>query len=297
VWYNGGEGKVSKKRFKYSDFCQSCRRALNTDEKIVYVEESANRYFCSEKCIRTYYDPMAEYYRQQMMGIRDPHDISEADFGDYESYAPLCLSNPDEEWVDTTEFGETITFFLSNFTNEGGKFTYVVACFCLEDEPTYILLSFPTRDKKLAEEFRRGEKVERKEEDDDVGEPEVSPVLAEDFLARQGNAIEEEMLRHREPDDIPQKEFEEYVHLVDQTIENPDEVWELQDEGDNPILTLISQHEENLHYVVICTFESNEGQESWRVIYSFPTRDPALVQRYRRGMLREGVAGKGSFLH
>lgn len=289
---------MSKKRFKYSDFCQGCRSPLNSDEKIVYVEESANRYFCSEKCIRAYYDPMSEHYRKQMLDIRDPHDISEADFAEYESYAPLCLSNPDEEWVDTTEFGETITYFLSNFTNEGGKFTYIVACFCLEDEPTYILLSFPTRDKKLAEEFRRGEKIERKDDDEEPGEPEISsPVLTEDFLARQGNAIEEEMLRHRDPTDVPKEEFEEYVHLVDQTIENPDEVWELQDEGDNPILTLISQHEESLHYVVICTFDATQTQESWRVIYSFPTRDPALVQRYRRGMLREGVAGKGSFLH
>jgi len=166
-----------------------------------------------------------------------------------------------------------------------------------EDEPTYIILSFPTRDKKLAEEFRRGQKLERKDDDDEAAEPEVSSVLADDFLSRQGNAIEEEMLRHRDATDIPQKEFEEYVHLVDQTIENPDEVWELQDEGDNPILTLIGQHDENLHYVVICTIDQNQGQESWRVIYSFPTRDVSLVQRYRRGVLREGVAGKGSFLH
>jgi hypothetical protein len=266
------------------------------DEKIVYVEQSANRYFCSEKCIRSYYDPVAEYYRREMMEIRDPHDISEADFSELESYAPLCLSNPDEIWVDSTEFGETITFFLANFTNEGGKFTYIVACFCLDEEPTYILLSFPTRDKKLIEEFRRGEKVERTE-GEEAAEPEVSPVLTEDFLARQGNAIEEEMLRHRNATDIPAKDFEDFVHLVDQTIENPDEVWELQDEGDNPQLTLITQHEENLHYVVICTFDSSQGQESWRVIYSFPSRDPALVQRYRRGLLREGTAGKGSFLH
>ncbi len=288
---------MSKKRFKYSDFCQSCRQPLSSEEKIVYVEESADRYFCSEKCIRSYYDPMAEHYRKAMIEIRDPHDISEADFAELESYAPLCLSNPDEIWLDSTEFGETITYFLANFTNEGGKFTYVVACFCLEDEPTYILLSFPTRDKKLIEEFRRGEKIERTEDDEETSEPEVSPVLAEDFLARQGNAIEEEMLRHRDATDVPQKEFDEHVHLVDQTIESPDEVWELQDEGDNPQLTLISQHEENLHYVVICTFDATQGQKSWRVIYCFPTRDPALVQRYRRGLLRDGVAGRGSFLH
>lgn len=288
---------MNKKRFKYSDFCQGCRRPLGADEKIVYVEESSSRFFCSEKCIRSYYDPMAEHYRKEMLEIRDPHDISEADFGDFESYAPLCLSNPDEIWVDNTEFGEAITYFLANFTNEGGKFTYIVMCFCLEAEPTYILLSFPTRDKKLVEEFRRGEKMELKEDDTETAEPGASPVLEEEFLAHQGGAIEEEMLRHRSKGDIPADEFDEYTHCVDQTIENPDEVWELQDEGDNPLLTLISQPEENLHYVVICTYDASQGQDSWRVIYSFPTRDPMLVQRYRRGVLREGGAGKAAFLH
>lgn len=290
---------MGKKRFKYSDFCQSCRKPLGADDKIVYVEEATNRFFCSEKCIRTYYDPMSEYYRQQMLGIRDPHDIPEGDFDEYESYAPLCLSDPDEIWVEETENGETVTTFLSNFTNEGGKFTYVVMCFCLEMEPTYILLSFPTRDKKLVEEFRRGEKIEITEDSDEVtAEPEVSPVLNEDFMAKQGNAIEEEMLRYRSPSDIPQKEFEEHAHFLDQTIENPDEVWELQDDGGNTLLTLISQQEENLYYMVICTYDQRmESQESWRVIYHFPTNDPAMVQRYRRGVMREGGDAKASFLH
>jgi hypothetical protein len=293
---------MSKKRFKYSDFCQSCRRALGTDEKIVYVEEGSSRFFCSEKCIRSYYDPMAEFYRQEMQGIRDPHDIPEADFSEYESYAPLCLSNPDEVWMDQSENGENVYYYLANFTNEGGKFSYVVMCFCMEMEPTYILLSFPTRDKKLVEEFRRGEKLELADpvEESAAAEPEVSPHLNEDFLAKQGNAIEEEMLRHRGPKDIPKAEFDDYAHLMEQTIENPDEVWELQDAGDaNTLLTLISQQEENLHYVVICTYDQKqENQESWRVIYNFPTNDPSLVQRYRRGVLREGGDGaSASFLH
>ncbi len=290
---------MSKKRFKYSDFCQSCRCPLGAEEKVVYVEENTNRFFCSEKCIRTYYDPMAEHYRREMMNFRDPHDIPEADFNEYESYAPLCLSHPDELWEDVMENGEKVSYFLSNFTNEGGKFTYIVMCFCLGQEPTYILLSFPTRDKKLVEDFRRGQKMEMQEEaEEPSGEAGVSAVLTDDFLARQGDAIEEEMLRHRNAKDISPESFEEYTHLLDQTIENPDEVWELQDEGDNTLLTLISQAEENVSYVVICTYDNNEDQrESWRVIYNFPTNDPSLVQRYRRGQLREGGDGKANFLH
>lgn len=289
---------MGKKRFKYSDFCQNCRTALGADEKVVYVEENSNRFFCSEKCIRAYYDPLADFYKKQMLGIRDPHDIAEGDFDEYESYAPLCLANPDEIWAEETENGESVTYFLANFTNEGGKFTYVVMCFCLELEPTYIILSFPTRDKRLVEEFRRGQQVEIAKEGEEPTEPDVSSALNDDFLARQGQAIEEDMLRHRRANDIPKSEFDDYAHLLDQTIENPDEVWELQDEGDNTLLTLLHSQDENLHYVVICNCErSAEGHENWRVIYSFPTNDAALVQHYRRGQPREGIDAKAAFLH
>ena len=290
---------MSKKRFKFSDFCQSCRIPLGPEEKIVYVEGGTNRFFCSEKCIRSYYDPMSDFYRKHMLEIRDPHDIPELDFAKYESYAPLCLSNPDEIRMDKTENGEQVHIFLSTFTNEGGKFTYIVVCFCLDLEPTYVLLSFPTRDKKLLEEFKRGEKLEVTEASEESSvEPDVSPHITEDLLAKQGNAIEEEMLRHRSTTDVPKDDFEEHSHLLEQTIEEPDEVWELQDEGETTLLTLISQPEENLHYVVICSYDqAQENHEAWRVIYHFPTNDLALLQRYRRGVLREGSDGNKNFLH
>ena len=234
-----------------------------------------------------------------MLEIRDPHDIPELDFAKYESYAPLCLSNPDEIRMDKTENGEQVHIFLSTFTNEGGKFTYIVVCFCLDLEPTYVLLSFPTRDKKLLEEFKRGEKLEVTEASEESSvEPDVSPHITEDLLAKQGNAIEEEMLRHRSTTDVPKDDFEEHSHLLEQTIEEPDEVWELQDEGETTLLTLISQPEENLHYVVICSYDqAQENHEAWRVIYHFPTNDLALLQRYRRGVLREGSDGNKNFLH
>lgn len=293
---------MTKKRFKYAEFCHKCRKVMGSDDQIVYVEEGANRFFCSEKCIRDYYDPMADYYKGQHVASRDPHDIPEADFTKYESYAPLCLSNPDEVWREETDNGENFYYFIANFTDEGGRFSYVVMCFCLELEPTYLLLSLPTRDRKMVEAFRRGKQLEINSQEKEVAsaqEKDMSEALKETFLSKQGNAIEEEMLRYRSKTDIPPGDFDDYTHLLEETIENPDEVWELQDEKNNTLLTLINQQDEQLHYVVICTQDqgSGEGQESWRVIYSFPTNDPALVQRYRRGALREGAAGTASFLH
>ncbi len=292
---------MAKKQFTYVDFCQNCRKVMQGDDKIVYVEEGSNRFFCSEKCIREYYDPVSEHYRAALAELRDPHDIADTDFPKYESYGPLCLSNPDEIWVDTSEHGETFFYFIGNYSNESGKFAYVVMCFCLELEPTYILMAFPTRDKKLLAGFRRGKKIDPEEVEMEAAEQEIPTQIQEDLLANQGKALEEEMLRHRQKDDVPASEFDDYSHLLEQTIEAPDEVWELQDEKESPILTLISQPEESLYYVVICTFEPGaigEGaQESWRVIFNFPTKDQSLVQRYRRGVIREGNDGTTKFLH
>lgn len=294
---------MNKKRFKYTEFCHKCRKVMGADDQIVYVEEGANRFFCSEKCIRDYYDPMADFYKEAHISSRDPHDIPEADFTKYESYAPLCLSNPDEVWMEENDNGENYYYFISNFTDQGGRFSYIVMCFCLELEPTYLLLSFPTRDRKMVEAFRRGKQQEFDKDEKEAATPaeEMNEALKESFLSKQGNAIQEEMLRYRAKTDIPQAEFEEYSHLLEETIENPDEVWELQDEKENTLLTLIRAQDDQLHYVVICALDAAataENQENWRVIYSFPTNDPALVQRYRRGALREGTAGSGaSFLH
>lgn len=294
---------MAKKQFAYVDFCQSCRAIMSGDDKIMYVEEGSNRFFCSEKCIRDYYDPLSEYYREEIAKLRNNHDIPDSEFSKYESYGPLCLSNPDEIWVEITEHAENFYYFIGNYTNEGGKFYYLVMCFCLELEPTYIITGFPTRDKKLVDGFRRGKKIDLSEEElTEVSEAEIanSP-MQEDILANQGKALEEEMLRHRKSDDLPLSSFDEYAHYLEQTIENPDEIWELQDEKESPILTLISQPEEGLSYVVICTFEAGtpgEAQQSWRVIFNFPTNDPSLVQRYRRGALREGNdSGTTKFLH
>ncbi len=278
---------MAKKQWKYVDFCQRCRVPLGPDDKVMYVEEGTNRFFCSEKCIREYYDPASEFYRKELAELRDPHDIPDAEFQKYESYAPLCLSNPDEVWFEETEHGDGFYFFIGNYTNEGGRFSYVVMCFCLELEPTYIIMAFPTRDKKLVEVFRRGEQVDMAAEEE-ASEP-VTTAAKETLLENQGKALEEEMLRWRSKDDISPDEFEEYSHYLEQTIEGPDEVWELQDEKESAILTLIGSPEDGLTYIVICTLDGGmEGQESWRVLYNFPTRDPALVQRYRRGVLREG---------
>jgi hypothetical protein len=288
---------MGKKRFKYTEFCQSCRKHMGSDEQIVYVEENSNRFFCSEKCIRDYYDPIAEFYKKAHFIMRDAHDIPESDFAKYESYAPLALNSPDEVWCDANEQGETHYFFHKNFMDEGGAFSYVIMCFCLELEPTYMILAFPTRDRKLSDEYRRGKKLDMSPLNEEVEsvQPEARGALEEELLSNQSNAVEEEMLRWRSKDDISVDEFDDYAHLLDESIESPNEVWELQDAQGATLLSMITQHDDGVTYIVICrNDQKSEAQESWQVLYSFPTKDAKLVERYRRGNLREGHNPSGT---
>lgn len=285
---------MKRKTLKYGYFCQCCRKELELDDQVFFVENTTGSYFCSEDCIQDYYGPVAGHYYQQHVGMRDPHDIPEADFDRYEKYATLCLEKPKEVWVDEGENGEQYYFYLSDFSDAGGVFTYVVMCFCLEQEPTFVLLAFPTRDKALANCYRKGRKIDLRLEEVDPKQPVEQGVdgVPGISLDERGIALMEEMLKNRSRSDIKPRDFDEHSFLLDETIENPDEAWEMDAVNENDaLLTLISQHDESLHYIVICARERGEAADSaWRVLYHFPTGDPGLVQRYRRGLPREGAA-------
>lgn len=286
--------------FHYGHFCHACRKNIALNDQVFFVEEGSGRYFCNQECIQRYYEPVAEFYYKQHLAMRDIHDIPESDFSKYEKYISLCIDKPEEVWLDRGEEGEEHYYFIANFSNEGGKFTYVIMSFCLEKEPTYILLSFPTRDAKLVEEFRRGSKLDFREKEIDTkdGNLKKHAFYVPAVFDNRSKALEEEMLRYRKKNDIKVWDFEDHSFLLNETIENPDEAWELDSENESMMLTLISQHSEALHYVVICGLNKNEEENitTWCVLYHFPTDDTSLVEKYRRGVMRRGV-GSLRFIH
>jgi hypothetical protein len=292
---------MRKKTFNYGHFCENCRKELELDDQVFFVEDATGDYFCSEECIQEYYGPVSAHYFQQNLSMRDPHDIPSTEFEKYEKYTSLCLEKPKEVWADDGEGGERYYFYISEFSDVGGTFHYIVMCYCLENEPTFVLLAFPTRDKALANAYRKGKKIDLRFEAVE-SKPPVEQASAGGIqgasLDERGIALKEEMLKNRIKSDIKPDEFEEHSFLLEETIENPDEAWEM-DSGDerDSLLMLITQHDEKLHYIVICARDQNkENQATWRVLYHFPTGDPGLVQRYRRGNQREGI-GNYSIVH
>ena len=276
---------MGKENFQYGYFCSSCRKKLDLNKNIFFVESGRANYFCKELCVEQYYSPIASHYYEEHLRLRNALDIPHEYFESYAKYISLTIKNPDELWMDRSPFGEEYFFFIGNFSNEGGPFSYVAVSFCIKKEPTFILLSFPTRDKKLLDIYRRGKEIgsESAEISMPVEDGLNVPLEKNNFLDDRSFAIRKEMLELRKKSDIDHSKFEEHSYLLDETIKNPDEAWEFI-EGEKMQLTLITQHEESLHYVVVCALENNYSSHiPWKVLYHFPTEDPKLVDRYRRG--------------
>ena len=130
-----------------------------------------------------------------------------------------------------------------------------------------------------------------------------------------------QVVQERRNDDIPSEEFELYEACLDETLEGPDEVWSIREAGagaasaaedsddeeeeddsdedsvssdgssegkDGPeglrIYHFIRQYRDEsptVWYVIVA--RETENAEEIEILDAFPTRDPQLVERYRRG--------------
>ena len=93
------------------------------------------------------------------------------------------------------------------------------------------------------------------------------------------------MLTLRSEKDLPETDFHSLEHLRESTIEEADEIWRSNDLNGNTLVTFIKSHldEEkgDVTYVVV-TIEDT-ASSSHALLFSFPTMDTALADRYRHG--------------
>jgi len=95
------------------------------------------------------------------------------------------------------------------------------------------------------------------------------------------------MLIVRNPNDIDEELFKNYSELREETIEEADEIWRNTTLGGYTLVTFIKDFSraeegaETLYYLAV-TLE-DEGSNSHALMFSFPTNDENLVDRYRHG--------------
>jgi hypothetical protein len=144
-------------------------------------------------------------------------------------------------------------------------------------------LHFPSNDLELVGRFRRGHLLyDRVIKEVEQGAVEGDALSEGDDLAV---GLYRAMLTLRGPSDVDEADFKDHESLREPTIEEPDEIWRSVDLAGNILVTFIKEFpDENtpeMHYVVV-TIEDTPSS-SHALLFSFPTTDTGLLDRYRHG--------------
>jgi hypothetical protein len=158
-------------------------------------------------------------------------------------------------------------------------------------------MAFPTKSKALVERFRKGVSVEWEsaapKSENAEGE---MPSRKTDGLANgwtQTETLRAEIHRTRDANDIPAEEFGLYESLLEKTLESPDELWviETADDGEPDRYHFIKYFPDEetgpVHYIVVA--QESEQAEALEVLEQIPTRNTAMLDRFRKGRREAGL--------
>jgi len=281
--------------------CLHCNKALDGGARALFVEEERGRVFCSEDCIAGYFAPEIARLEKEFFRKLSPTDLSGEEREQLAHLRWITLQEPDEVWREKTLSGDFRYSLISEFQPGHDRIWCVCLCLFLRGEPSFLFLSFATKDPELAAHYRRGERMQwvrskgpvessKGDAPSPVTEEESSDQLKLDRLAEPWTEDETFLARltsERSPEDVPPEEWGLYQSCMEETLQEPDEVWTVRPGGaDSPALYhFIRQYPDEspgVWYVIIAR-ETAEDDEQIEILDAFPTKDLALVDRYRTG--------------
>ena len=251
----------------------------------IVIDEARGLSFGTEDELYDHFVPQIQLLEKEYFTLRSDSDLKEDHFGDYEELLDQVLEDPDEIWEDATSIhGFTVRNYVGHYTADGESVYYVALAYVTGETPTFIYLHFPTNDMSLVERYRRGTIVyDRTVRDVAAGSVEGDALGEGDDLAV---GLYRAMQTLRSEGDIEESSFKQYEEFRESTIEEPDEIWRSNDLAGNVLVSFIkhfteSESETSLSYIVV-TIEDTPSS-SHALLFSFPTKDDSLVERYRHG--------------
>jgi hypothetical protein len=254
-------------------------------EKIV-IDEEKNWIFDSEASLLEHFKPSIDILEKEYKTLRKKADFSDADSALMQDLLDLTLEEPDQIWMDHEVSKEyPIYHFHRMFESEDQTVYYVASTYLQDEDPTFIFIHFPTKSMELSDHFRRSQIVF------DRSMTEFEPALIEGDGLTEGDPLSlglfSAMLKVRSEKDIPLEKFREFAELREETIESPDEIWRNSDFQGNRLVTFIKEFNDfqghpDVHYVVV-TQEDGQVATVHSLLFSFPTTDESLLERYRNG--------------
>ncbi len=263
------------------------KKPTDESEQIV-IDEAHGLVFSSEEEIYAHFQKEITFLEAEFSKLHTEDDIPMEDFPSYESQLNQLLEYPDEIW-ETKELlkNQRTLIYIRKFTSDGdsdGVF-HVAVCYITNEIPSFVYLHFPTRKEELVAAYKIGDKIfDHSEKSDILGAIEGDALTEGDELAV---GLYKAMLRLRGERDIPEAEFPDYRDFREKALTEADEIWRSQDSVGNILVSFIREFDEEdgadavFFYVVVTVEDAPSGSHA--LLYSFPTRDTGLVERYRHG--------------
>lgn len=246
----------------------------------IVIDEEHGLVFDSEQDLYAHFEREIQVLEREFFTLRRDADINEGEFKKYDAQLEELLDDPDEVWEDDQTLGgePRLFIYIRRFDED---VHHVAACYLTGNTPSFVYLHFPTTDEDLVERYRRGQSVfQRANADVPLGAVEGDALYEGDELAI---GLFKAMLLLRSDKDIPEDEFHAYGDCREETLEDADEIWRSGDSIGNVLVSFIKEYseEEEFAYVVVTVEDAPSGSHA--LLFSFPTRDRSLLDRYRHG--------------
>ncbi len=250
-------------------------------EEEIIIDKDKGLVFKSESEMYAFFEGDIDKLEKEFFSQRKKTDLSEKTFTKYEDHLERLIEDPDEVWEDTalTEHNN-LAIFIKHFPK--ADLYHIALVYLTEDIPSFIYLHFPTKDIDLVEYYRKGENIYDKIIDNKLGAIEGDSLFEGDSLAR---GLYEAMLKLRSSTDIAEEEFLSYAQFREEGIEQADEIWRSNSTYGRPLVTFIKEftltNDEVFYYLSVT--QEDEDTNTHALLFSFPTKDEQLVDRYRNG--------------
>lgn len=271
-----------KEKEKIKKTSKPAEAEMQFDDEII-IDEERGIIFQSEEELYSFFRPYIDTLEVEYEKFYRPDkDFQQDTYEDYEDQLLDLLSEPDQIYEDEYRLpGFPVKQYVKQFDHpETGVYHYVALVYLAVDTPTFVFLHFPTKDPNLLNNYTKGQLFYDKEQ----GELELEEVDALTEGDELAVGLYKAMLTLRSDSDIPAYEFQDYVEYRGEGIEEADEIWRTTDYQGNVLVNFIkdlSEAEESLYYVSIAVEDA--ASDSHFLLFSFPTRDESLLERYRHG--------------
>jgi len=257
------------------------------DAELIVIDESQGLIFENDKTLFGYFSSQIKAMEDRYVKhYKLDSDFTPEEIENLEIWLEPTLDDPDEIWIDQETFPDVPLYALiKTITDQGKTFDYVAVVYLnTEDKfPSFVFIHFATQNPEVTDVFRQVEIIyHRKLEAIQFAALDGDSLLEGDYLAI---GLLESMMKLRADKDVPAADFKNFKEYRDETINNPDEIWKKVDSEGHTLVTFIKDLSEDYkadHYYVVVT-EEDPNTEVHSLLFSFPTNDSSLVDRYRQG--------------